>query len=265
MKYPLIDSHSHITSSILENDVLNIIERAKIENISKIINICTDVSTLEKGLKLADLYPHIYNTASTTPHDVEKEGESFFSVVERIAKEKKLVAIGETGLDYYYEHSPKEIQKKILKRYLHLAMEHQLPVVIHCREAFKDFFEILDEEYVVDNRHAKGVLHCFTGTVDEAYEVIKRGFYLSLSGIVTFKKSTVLREVAKIVPLNQLLIETDSPYLAPQSKRGKINEPSFLRETADFIAEIKGIDKKDLAKAIFDNANNLFNLPGNEL
>lgn len=255
-----IDSHAHITSDSLHGSIEEILERAGKNGITDIVNICTDAITLERGLALSKKYPWVHNVAATTPHDVDKEGELLFPLMEKHARNGDLVAVGETGLDYYYEHSPKELQQHFLRRYLHLALECNLPVVIHCREAFKDFFTILDSDYIINGKHAPGVLHCFTGTVEEAEEVIKRNWYLSLSGIVTFKKSTVLREVAKIVPLDRLLIETDAPYLAPQSHRGKTNEPAFLPETAAVIAEVKGITVEDVAKATSANARELFRL-----
>jgi TatD DNase family protein len=256
-----IDSHAHLSSDQVYDDINGIIERAKVNGIEAIVNICTDTATLERGLVLAKNYGWIHPVAATTPHDVSKEGESFFPIVTKHAKEGKLIAIGETGLDYYYEHSPMELQKDFLRRYLHLALECGLPVVIHCREAFSDFFSILDAEYQVNGKHAPGVLHCFTGSLKEAEEVLKRNWYLSLSGIVTFKKSAVLKEVAKMVPLDQLLIETDTPYLAPQSRRGKTNEPSYLPEIAAVIAETKGIAPEEVAVATTANAKKLFKLP----
>lgn len=255
-----IDSHAHITSDSLHGSVEEILERAGNSGITDIINICTDAITLERGLALSQKHPWVHNAAATTPHDVDKEGELLFPLMEKHARNGDLVAVGETGLDYYYEHSPKELQQHFLRRYLHLALECNLPVVIHCREAFKDFFTILDSDYIINGKHAPGVLHCFTGTVEEAEEVIRRNWYLSLSGIVTFKKSTVLREVAKLVPLDRLLIETDAPYLAPQNHRGKTNEPAFLPETAAVIAEVKGITVEELAKATSANARELFRL-----
>lgn len=255
-----IDSHAHITSEQIYGNVDALLERAKANGITDIINICTDEPTLIKGLELAKKYSWIHNVASTTPHDVSKEGELLFPLMAKHAKNGDLVAVGETGLDYFYEHSPKDLQQDFLRRYLHLALECQLPVVIHCREAFNDFFSILDSEYCINGKHAPGVLHCFTGTVQEAEEVIKRDWFLSLSGIVTFKKSQILRDVAKIVPLNRLLIETDTPYLAPQSHRGKLNEPSYLPETAATIAEVKGISLEEVAAATSANARELFRL-----
>jgi TatD DNase family protein len=256
MKTEYIDSHAHLTSSDVYDNVDEMLQRAQEAGITQIVNICTDPETLQRGILLRQKYPFVYNTASTTPHDVEAEGESVFPLIEKHAKNGDLVAIGETGLDYHYQHSPRELQQHFLKRYLHLALECRLPVVIHCREAFDDFFKMIDTEY----HGAPGVLHCFTGTVKEAEEVIKRGWYLSLSGIVTFKKSEGLREVAKIVPLEQLFIETDTPYLAPQSRRGKINEPAFLPEIAQCIAEVKGIPVAEVARVTKSNVERLFAL-----
>ncbi len=257
---PLIDSHAHLSKADTLNGIDDLLKRAQAVGIEAVVNICTDIETLNLGLELSKKYPWLYNTAATTPHDVEKEGEEVFSTVAKHAHQGHLVAIGETGLDYYYQHSSPEIQKIFLRRYLRLALDCKLPVVIHCRQAFKDFFEILDAEYKVNGMHAPGVLHCFTGTTCEAEEVLKRGWYLSLSGIVTFKKSTELQDVARMVPLEQLLIETDSPYLAPQRHRGKVNEPAYLVETAKFIAELKGISLKELAQATRKNTRHLFKL-----
>ena len=173
----LIDSHAHLTHEGVDGKAL--LERAKKASIDHVINICTNPQELEEGIALAKEYPWIFNVASTTPHDVEKDGEKDFEWF--ASHTEHLVAIGETGLDYYYEHSQKELQQHFLRRYFQLAKKVNLPVVIHCREAFADFFRILDEEY-----DGKGVLHCFTGTLEEADEVIKRGWYLSISGIVTF-------------------------------------------------------------------------------
>lgn len=255
-----IDSHAHLTAESVFERSHEILENAQNAGVTTIVNICTDQKTLERGVTLSKQYPWVYNTASTTPHDVDSEGEEFFPIVERHAKNGDLVAIGETGLDYFYHHSKKETQQHFLRKYLRLALETNLPVVIHCRDAFEDFFTILDEEYRLEGKHAPGVLHCFTGTLDEAKEVIKRGWHLSLSGIVTFKKSSELRQVAKLVPKELLLIETDTPYLAPQSKRGKPNEPAYIIETATLIADVKGISIEELAKQTKANAESLFKL-----
>jgi TatD DNase family protein len=258
---PFFDSHAHLSSPQIWPDIDNVVGNAEKAGVNRIINICTDMDTLDKGMLLAQRHPWIYNAAATTPHDVEREGETFFPLVKQHAHAGKLAAIGETGLDYYYEHSAKEVQKHYLRKYLHLALDCKLPVIIHCRDAFADFFEILDAEYRCGDKHGPGVLHCFTGTVSEAEKVVKRGWYLSLSGIVTFKKSEELRNVAKIVPIEQLLIETDTPYLAPQRHRGKQNEPAYLKETARFIAELKEIPIETFARITAQNAKQLFNIP----
>lgn len=250
----LIDSHAHLTFPELKTPLEALLQRAQGAGIKKIINICTQPQELEEGLALSQRFPWIYNVGCTTPHDVEEDGERCFSYFEQ--KAPQLVAIGETGLDYYYEHADRDLQKHFLKKYLDLAQAHHLPVVIHCREAFADFFKILDSQ----NFKGKGVLHCFTGTLEEAQEVIERGWFLSLSGIVTFKKSHDLREVARTVPLEQLLIETDTPYLAPTPYRGKVNEPAYLIETAKCLSEVKGVSLEKLSHQTSQNALALFGI-----
>lgn len=254
------DSHAHMTSDAVFENVDAILERAKMVGVENILNICTDLITLERGVALREKYPWVLNAAATTPHDVAQEGEAHFPVMEQHARQGLLAAVGETGLDYHYNHSQPEIQKEFLRRYLRLALDCRLPIIIHCREAFADLFAILDSDYMVNGTHAPGVLHCFTGTVKEAEGVLQRGWYLSLSGIVTFKKSDELRSVAKMMPLDKLLIETDTPYLAPQSRRGAVNEPAFVTETAATIANIKGISLDEVAKATRENGAKLFKI-----
>jgi TatD DNase family protein len=244
------DSHAHLTSEEVLPILPQLLERARLAGVDRIINICTCPETLRQGIE-----HKLINAGATTPHDVEKDGEKDFPVFEAAAKD--LVAIGETGLDYHYEHSDRKVQQKFLVRYLHLATRMKKPVIFHCREAFDDLFAIVDGEYP---KGAPAILHCFTGTMQEAEEVWKRGWYLSLSGIVTYKKSEALREVAKVAPLKQLLIETDTPYLAPQTKRGKQNEPSFMVETAVCIAAVRGASLEEIGKATRQNAIDVFGL-----
>lgn len=247
------DSHAHLSSDLfLESESL--IRRAVAAKVSRIVNICTDIASLQNGLILAKTHPELVNVGATTPHDVEKEGEVAFPEFEKAAKSNLLVAIGETGLDYHYEHSPKKLQQSFLQRYLKLALETDLPVVFHCREAFHDLFAITDEHY----KNKPAILHCFTGNAEEALGVLERGWMISFSGILTFKKSVELREIAKAAPLSQILIETDSPYLAPQSHRGKRNEPAFVIETAKCLAELKNLPLETIAEATTSNANKFF-------
>lgn len=256
----LFDSHAHLTGDEVYENLPNILKRAQEKNIEGIVNICTDPITLERGFRLNKEYPWIYTAGATTPHDVEKEGEKHFPFFEKAARENKLCAIGETGLDYFYKHSNPEKQKTFLRRYLHLALSAQLPVIFHCREAFDDLFEITDSEYKKNGTYQPAVLHCFTGSKEEAKKVLERGWYLSFSGIVTFKRSEELREIAKEMPLSQMLLETDTPYLAPQSRRGKGNEPSFIGEIAEVIASVKEIDVEEIAAATRDNAKKIFHI-----
>lgn len=251
------DSHAHLSALDVLPHIEGIMARAKLASVSKIINICIDPETLREGLLLEKRYPQIKNAGATTPQASEKEGEEAFSIFAAAARAKKLVAVGETGLDYHYKKLNPDVQKRFLRQYLHLALECKLPVIFHCREAFHDLFTITDAEY---RQRAPAILHCFTGTVAEAEQVLARGWYLSLSGIVTFKKSEVLREVAQRTPMQQLLIETDTPYLAPQNRRGQPNEPSYLPETAQCIAEIIGISSDEIARATFENASRIFGM-----
>jgi TatD DNase family protein len=250
----MFDSHAHLTSTQILPELDAVVERAKRAGVEKIVNICTDEASLEEGLRLAQRDSGIYTTAATTPHDVEKEGEAFFPIVEKHVK--KLVAIGETGLDYFYEHSPKKKQLEFLSRYFELALRANLPVIFHCRDAFDDLFSVADGQY----RDRKAILHCFTGTKQEAGKCLDRNWLISFSGIITFKKSEELRQVVKYVPLEQMLIETDSPYLAPQSMRGKQNEPAFMKETALKIAEVKGLAVEQVIQTTSENAMRFFPL-----
>lgn len=250
----LIDTHAHLTSEQMLPAVDDVVARAKKAGVEKIVNICTDEKSLVEGLLLHENHPWIFNAAATTPHDVEAEGASFFPFVEINARDGKLIAIGETGLDYFYEHSNRNEQQRYLSLYFSLARQVKLPLIFHCRDAFADLFSMADQEY----RGYPAVLHCFTGNLEEARGVLDRGWYLSISGIVTFKKSQGLREVAKHVPLDRLLIETDSPYLAPQSHRGKLNEPAYLPETAHAIAEAMGISIEKFAAVTMENAERFF-------
>ena len=254
--YMFSDSHAHLTCDPVFEHISELLDRAKKAGVETIVNICTDKVTLERGLKLAEDVKWVYNVGSTTPHDVEKEGGIYFHLFEEAARQGKLIAIGETGLDYHYEHSSKSLQQAFLIRYLQLAADCNLPVVIHCRDAFEDLFAIADEHY----KKGPLVLHCFTGTIEDAEKALERNWLISFSGIITFKKSESLRQVVKEVPINQLLIETDTPYLAPQTKRGKPNEPSFLLETAQMVANVKGLPLEEVAKATTTNMRNFFGL-----
>jgi len=254
MSSSFTDTHAHLTSETLLPDLEGILKRAKAAGLEHIVNICTDPASLQEGLLLEKKHPWIRNAGATTPHDVEKEGEACFSLFEQAALSGQLIAIGETGLDYHYEHSSRALQQEFLVRYLDLAKRADLPVIFHCRDAFADLFAIADREA----KSIPAVLHCFTGNKEEAKQAIERGWMISLSGILTFKKSEELRTAIQDIPLEHLFIETDAPYLAPQNKRGQTNEPSFIAETAVCLARIKGVSLERIAEITLQNAQRFF-------
>jgi len=257
----MFDSHAHLGDDCLFTQIDDVITRARDAGVSRIITISTNPTTLEWGQQLSANYPDIYCAGSTRPHDAEARGDADFEVFDKAAREGTLIAIGETGLDYHYYSSSAEIQRCYLIKYLHLALELNLPVIIHCREAFQDLFSILDREYrTPDGGYGPGILHCFTGTSEEVRELVQKGWYVSFSGILTFQKSAALRQAASIVPLDQLLVETDAPYLAPRKHRGKKNEPAFLSETVSCLAELKQITPPQCAEITFLNANRVFGI-----
>lgn len=249
-----IDTHAHLTGESLAPHAEEMVETALAVGVQKIVNICTDEASLNAGLALQKkIHGVVYNAAATTPHDVAVDGEAFFPLVKKAAEKKQLVALGETGLDYHYDHSPKNSQRTFLSRYFQLANVTGLPLIFHCRDAFEDLLLMAKEEY-----KGSAVLHCFTGTKAEARAVLDQGWFISFSGIITFKKSEALREVVQFVPLEKIFVETDAPYLAPQSKRGKQNEPAFILETYELIAELKKVDLKTAVLQIAKNASGFF-------
>lgn len=247
------DTHAHLTCSEMLPSLHSALTRAFESGVKSIVNICTDPISLAEGFKLNR--PGIYTAGCTPPHDVEQEGDAAFPIFEAAARDGKLIAIGETGLEYFHPGLDRKLQQKFLVRYLHLAASVKKPVLFHCRDAFADLFSIVDQEYP---KGAPALLHCFSGNMQEAEEVWKRGWMLSLSGIVTYKKSDALREIVKAAPLSQLVVETDCPWLAPQSKRGKPNEPAYIAETGECVAKVRGMSVEELARATTQNARRFF-------
>lgn len=252
----MIDTHAHLTGDALGGQSVAIATRARLAGVEAICNICTEPRELELGRKLQQECPWVYSIASTTPHDAATQGEAHFLFFETAAKNGELVAIGETGLDYFHHKTTAEEQKKLFIRYLALAEASQLPVSIHCRDAFEDLVAIVQAHY-----RGSGVIHCFTGNLAEAKACIDLGFSLAFGGMITFKKNESLRLVAAQVPLERLLVETDAPYLAPQSHRGQVNEPAFLEETVAFLASLHSMSVRQMAACTTQNAKALFKLP----
>lgn len=252
----LIDSHCHLDMEQFDSDRDEVIERSKENGLEYIINIGSDRDGNLKCLELSDKYLHIYSSVGIHPHDAKTLDDKLFDELKKWAKKLKVVAIGETGLDYHYMHSPKEVQIDAFKKHITLAKELTLPIIVHSREAKDDTLNILQKEAV----WVPGVMHCFSGDGDMARKAIDMGFYISIAGPVTFKNADSLRKVAKAIPDERLLIETDAPYLSPVPKRGKRNEPSYLRHTAQALADIRGVTLADIARITSHNAMRLFKI-----
>lgn len=255
----LFDSHAHLTfEQFPEEDRGEVLNRALSAGVVSIMNVATDKPSLEAGwlLQKQNEIPSIYCAAATTPHDVSGIDDDFFSYVKDAAQNHRLSAIGETGFDFFHKPESKEHQEVVFLRYALLAQETSLPLIVHCREAFSTLLPILCDF----GASVQGVLHCFTGTKDDAKALLDLGWYISLSGIVTFPKSESLREVARFLPNDRFLIETDSPYLAPQPRRGQRNEPAYLRHTVETIAALRQTSYEAIAHDSFANACALFHL-----
>lgn len=252
-----IDSHAHLDFQSFNEDFAEVIDRAQAVRVKKIICVATSVEGSRTSIEVAGKYPFIYATAGIHPHEASEVSKNSYEEIEHLLSNKKVVAIGEVGLDYHYEHSPKEIQQAVFRRFIHMAREAGLPLAVHTREAEKDTLEILRQERASETG---GVIHCFSGTMKMAEQCLKMGFYISIPGIVTFNKASNLHEVVKQVPIERMLIETDSPYLAPIPHRGKRNEPAYVRHVAEKIAEIKGLSLDDVARITSRNSEQLFNI-----
>jgi TatD DNase family protein len=245
----MLDAHLHLCDDSIFASAPLFIQEALDADVSEFLNVVTNELELTRALELQKLYPMIKIAASTTPHEAIHKTDHFYNIVAQMAREKKIQAIGETGLEYFHEGLDKDLQLEYLTRYLDLAKKTKLPLVFHCRDGFSDLFSLL-ENY---KGHVRGMIHCFTGSYEEAIQAINLGLFISISGIVTFKKSTELQQSVSKLPLESLLIETDSPYLAPLSQRGKINKPIYIKETFDKVAQLKSISFKELETSIEAN------------
>ncbi|MDE3840522.1 hydrolase TatD [Bacillus methanolicus] len=253
----LFDTHAHLNADQFKDDLEEVIDRAKKEGVSNIVVVGFDRPTIKKAIELAEKYEFIYACVGWHPVDAIDMTEKDLLWLEELASHPKVVALGEMGLDYYWDKSPKEIQKEVFRKQIRLAKKVKLPIVIHNREATADIVEILKEEGA---REVGGIMHCFIGSVEIARECMEMNFYISLAGPVTFKNAKMPKEVAEAIPLDRLLIETDCPYLTPHPFRGKRNEPAYVKLVAEQIAEIKGLTVEDVAKATTENAKKLFGI-----
>lgn len=250
-----IDTHLHLDDARYEADRREVISRAREAGVTVMINVGTALEGCRKSLQLAESYNFIYAAIGIHPHYVEGVDSKALNDLRKFGKEEKVVAIGEIGLDYYRDISPRDQQKKIFRKLLRLAKDLGFPVMIHCRDAAAAVLEILTDEKIGE---VGGVMHCFSGDSDLANRVLDLGLHLSFAGQITYPNAENLRQVLKDVPLERLLLETDAPYLAPQIERGKRNEPAFIRYTAEEIARVKEVKLEELAEATTKNAKSLF-------
>lgn len=251
----LVDSHCHLDDSKFDEDREQVIERARAAGVDRMLAIGTGNGPpdLEVAVRQADRYPFVFATIGVHPHDASKATPETFERLRELSRHPKVRAIGEIGLDYHYDFSPRDVQRSVFERQLELAAAARKPIVIHTREAWDDTLSILRRHW-----RGGGVMHCFTGDVAQAQESLEIGFHLSFGGVLTFPKAEAVREAARIVPDDKLLIETDCPYLAPVPHRGKRNEPAFIVETAKRLADVRGCTSAEIARITTANFERLF-------
>lgn len=254
----MIDSHAHLDDEAFDDDRDQVINALYENGIDFIVNIACDLKSSKTSQELAKTYENIYATVGVHPHDAITYTDEVEETLKILAQEKKVVAVGEIGLDYYYDNSPRQIQKEVFKRQLKLAHELRKNVVVHSRDASQDTFDILKEAH--DKYEFKAVIHCYSQSLEMLKEYLRLGDYISLGGAVTFKNSKIRKEVAKIVPLDRLLLETDCPYMTPVPYRGKRNEPKYVNIVAEYIADLRGISKSDLVKVTDENTKRFYNI-----
>ena len=259
----LIDTHCHIQTEEFDADRDDVLARAQEAGVDTLIVVggAGDLSTNDAAVRLAEEHANLYATVGMHPHDAKDVSAEAMDRMRGLAAHPKVVAIGETGLDFYYEHSPRQVQRDMFERFVALAVETGLPIVVHNRESDREVAETIRSR---GGGRLEGVIHCFTSDAAAARTFLDLGFYLSFSGIVTFKTAEALRDVARWVPLDRLLIETDSPFLAPVPKRGRRNEPAYVRFVAETLARVRGIEVDEIAEAASRNTRTLFGLPAGE-
>ena len=254
----LFDSHCHLEDERFQGEVQDVLGRMAEVGVTRCILASSDMPTGEKIVALADANPQIYGMVGFHPHEASQFRESDLEQMSRWLKHPKIVGVGEIGLDYYYDHSPREVQRQVLERQLDFALVENVPVAFHIRDAHGDTLDMLSHR---KNRLPQGVLHCFSGSLECARQYLDMGFYLSFAGPVTFKNAAKLQEVAKFCPVDRLLVETDSPYLTPVPLRGQRNEPANVRYVAQMVAELKGMDPAELSRKAFENTCRLYRIP----
>ena len=253
----MIDSHCHLDHEPMFSDLKNVIIRSKENGLEKILSICTTNDSFKKIIEIIKFDPIIYGTFGIHPHETSSDKTTKNEIVKNVASNEKIIAIGESGLDFYYNHSDRNQQISSFKHHIEASIELNVPIIVHSRNAEKETFEILS---IYKSSKPKILMHCFTGSKEFAYKLLTLNSYFSASGIITFKNSLDLQNTFKLIPNNKLLIETDSPYLSPVPYRGKKNEPSFIKYTLEKLAKIKDSELKEIEEITNNNFNTLFNL-----
>lgn len=251
----LADTHAHLDDEQYDEDREEVIARAKEAGVALIINMSVNLETADKAIALAESHDGIYAAVGVHPEDIEGVPDDFTDTLAQLAEnQKKVIAIGEIGLDYHFRTDNKEKQQAVFIRQLDLAKQLHLPVSIHARDALGDLLAILQKE----GRGVRGVLHCYSGSMETAKELLRRGWYLGVDGPLTFKNAAKLPEIIRQLPMERLLLETDSPYLAPVPQRGRRNEPAFVRYVAQKVAQLRNLDFTDIAQTTTSNTKALF-------
>ncbi|MEW6170781.1 MAG: TatD family hydrolase [Candidatus Omnitrophota bacterium] len=251
-----IDTHCHLDFPDFDNDVNDVIERSRKEGIDFIINVGSSIKNSQNSLDLAKRYDSIYASVGIHPHEAKKFNQEAFEVIKNLAKEPKVIAIGEIGLDYYRNLSPKIQQQNVFIKLLDFAIQKQLPVILHNREASEDLLKILNQF----KKPIKGVVHCFSENRIILEEFLSLGLHISFTCNITYKKAQNLRDLIQFVPLGKLLLETDAPFLPPEGLRGKRNEPIYVKKLAKVLAELKNVSIEEIANVTTNNAKELFKL-----
>ena len=253
----IIDSHCHLLHSKSEKKIPDIISDAKLSDVQVLLNISTHPKEFDEIIAVSNKYENIYSSIGIHPHSASLINDKNCEIMSRLVKNPKVVGVGETGLDFYYNNSERNDQLKNLEKHIDIAQENNLPIIIHMREAEDDMSEILEKRY--KQKEFNGVIHCFSGSEKFADFVQNLNFYISISGIITFPKAQELRDVVIKYPLDKILVETDSPFLAPVPMRGKTNEPAFIRHTVEYLARMFDRDIKSFSDTTTENFLRLFN------
>lgn len=256
----LLDSHAHLDDPQFDGDRDAAIERARAAGVKYLLAISGGGGPdgLASALPISERYDWIYSTAGIHPHEAQHATPAHFDRLPQVAQNPKVIAVGEIGLDYHYDHSPRDVQKSVFIRQLEIARELRLPVIIHCREAWEDLTALVDAHW--KSAGIGGILHCFSGGLDAARLFVEWGFRISFAGTLTFKKADGQRAIARALDLSSLLVETDCPYLAPVPHRGKRNEPSFVVETTRVLAAVRGMNEREMGEQVIRNFERLFRI-----